>query len=177
DLPHLFDTVLTLEKSGEHETDLIQEFLLEAVRTARLGERARAMGLEDEIWKPDTPSPVLAQDFLRFYNQKRIEDQIPEPTEAALRDFYEAHKDSLFYQLARVNTEIIVRPDKDEIEALWDKVQQGVPFAEVSHRRLIRSFERTRDGEIVSRLRGEPPYLGEVAFGLEEGEVVGPVAY
>src|SRR5690606_23694352 len=50
-------------------------------------------------------------------------------------------------------------------------------FAEVSHRRLIRSFERTRDGEIVSRLRGEPPYLGEVAFGLEEGEVVGPVAY
>lgn len=177
DLPHLFDTVLTLEPSGEHETDLIQEFLLEAVRTARLGERARAMGLEDEIWKPDTPSPVLAQDFLRFYNQKRIEDQIPEPTEAALRDFYEAHKDSLFYQLARVNTEIIVRPDEDEIEALWDKVQQGVPFAEVSHRRLIRSFERTRDGEIVSRLRGEPPYLGEVAFGLEEGEVVGPVAY
>jgi hypothetical protein len=177
DLPQLFDDVLTLGTSAGHDAEFIREFLLEAVRTQRLGERARALGLDDEIWQPDTPSSALASAFVRFYNWKRIEDRIPEPTETALRAFYEAHADSLFYQLARVHTEVIVRSDEGEVEALWEEVQQGVPFEEVSSRRLIRSFERTRDGEIVTRFNPEPPYLGEVAFGLEEGEVAGPVAY
>ena len=177
ELPRLFEEVQTLPHSGGHEATFIRDFLLEAIRNERLAARARALGLYEEIWQADTPSPVLARAFVRFYNQKRIEARIPEPTEAALRAFYEAYDDSLFYQLARVNTKIIVRSDEDEIAALWDQVQQGVPFEEVSSRRLIRSFVRTREGEIVTLFNPEPPYLGEAAFRLEEGELAGPLAY
>ena len=177
DLPRLFDEVQTLRSSGGHDTEFIQDFLLEAVRNERLAARARELGLYDRIWQADTPSPVLARAFVRYYDQKHIEAQIPAPTETALRTFYETHADSLFYQLARVSTEIIVRSDANEIEALWQKVQQGAPFEEVSTRRLIRTYERTRDGEIVTRNTREPAYLGHTAFGLQAGEVAGPVAY
>lgn len=177
DLPRIFDEVLTLSRSGGHDIDSIKEFLLEAVRTERLAERARAMGLDEKVWGPDTQSPVLATEFVRYYNQKRIESRIPEPTEAELRDFYEAYDDSLFYQLARVNTRIIVRSDKDEIEALWADIQQGVPFEEASSRRLRRSYVQTREGEIVTPFDRDPPYLGEIVFGLQQGEVAGPVAF
>lgn len=178
DLPRLFDEVQIVNRSGGHKTMFIQEFLMEAVRNERLAARAREMGCFERIWQADTPSPVLAHAFVRYYDQKRIEDRIPEPTEAALRAFYQAYDDSLFYQLARVSTEIIVRSDESEIEELWQKVQQGVPFAEVSDRRLIRTYERTRDGEIVTRnVVHEPAYLGDTAFKLQVGEVAGPIAY
>lgn len=176
-LPAMLDDVLTVSSSGGHDSAFVKEFLLEAIRTKRLADRARAAGLFEEIWRADTPSPILAAAFVRYYNQRYIEDRIPEPSEEALREFYREFSDSLFYQLARVNTQIIVRTQEEEIVALWEKLQQGAAFDSLSHRRLIRSFARTRDGEIVTLFNPEPPYLGDVAFGLQEGESVGPISY
>lgn len=177
DIPHIINSVLTVEESGGHTTDVIQTYLLEAVRTQRMAERARALGLEKRVWGPDTPSAGLAQAFVRIYNDVNIKKRIPKPTKASLLAFYESHRDSLFYQLARVNTEIIVRKDKEEIAALLKEVEAGAPFKEVSSRRLLRSFQRSREGAIEAINTREPPYLGEVAFGLREGEIAGPVAY
>lgn len=177
DIPALFDEVLVLESSWGHDADFIQEFILEAVRLKRLARRARELGLEDQIWSAQTTSSALAQAFVRIYNEKQIEDRIPAPTNARLREFYQAHADSLFYQLERVNTEIIVRPDEDAAAALLEKVKSGVPWEEVSSRRLIRSFQRTREGEIVTLFSREPPYLGEIAFEMKPDEVAGPFAY
>ncbi|HEX7070236.1 MAG TPA: peptidylprolyl isomerase, partial [Rhodothermales bacterium] len=119
----------------------------------------------------------LAREFVRYYDQTFIEERIPEATEESLRDFYRANRDSLFHQLERVNTEIIVRSDEGEIRDIWERAKAGVPFESLSHRRLLRSYERTRSGDIVTRLSQEPPYLGAVAFGLGEGEISEPVAY
>lgn len=177
DLRRLLDEVLILGRSGGHDEALVRDFLLEAVRTERIAEHARTLGLDDELLRPDTPSTVLASAFVRLYNQRHVEEQIPDTTAQALRAFYEAHADSLFYQLEVVNVEAIVRTDEEAIEAVWEQVQAGVPFEEVSSRRLVRSFVRTREGEIDSYLSREPPYLGEVAFELAEGEVAGPVSY
>lgn len=177
ELPRLFREVLTLPASGVRSDEIVRDFLLEAVRADRMAERAEALGLREEILRPDTPSPVLAGAFARYYDQRRVEERLPEPTEAALRAFYDAHADSLFYQLATVYTEVIERETEAEIDEVWAQVQAGVPFEEASSRRLNRSFERTRDGEIVTRFNREPPYLGEFAFELAEGEVAGPVAY
>ncbi len=178
DLPRLLGEVLTVRNSDSNRSRaFVQDFLLEAVRADRMLDRADALGIREALLRPGTPSPVLASAFVEFYDQKRIEARLPEPTDAALRAFYQTHVDSLFYQLATVYTEVIERTSEAEIDEAWARVQEGVPFDEVSSRRLVRSFERTRDGEIVSRFLQEPPYLGDVAFGLREGDVAGPVAY
>ncbi len=177
DLPRLFDEVLTLRRSGGRTVAYMQDFLLEAVRTRRLAERARALGYWDRVWRPDTPSPILAGAFVRYYDEHVIAARLPHPTMADLQAFYQAHLDSLFYQPARVYTEIITRSRCAEVAALRDRILQGVPFEEASHRRLIRSYERTRSGQIVTRNSREPAYFGALAFGLAEGEVSEPVAY
>ena len=177
DLPRLIREVLTLTSSGSRNDELVQDYLLEAVRADRMVQLAIESGLREDLFRPGTSSPVLAAAFADYYDQRRIEGRIPDATDSALRAFYEAHVDSLFYQLPTVYTEVIVRETEDEIGEVWEQVQAGVPFEDASSRRLNRSFERTREGEIVTRFNREPPYLGEVAFGLAAGEVAGPVAY
>ena len=177
DLTRLLGEVLRVSGAGDRSEEFVQDFLLEAVRADRMVALAEDLGLRDELLQPDTPSPIVASGFAGYYDQRLIEAKIPDTTEAALRSFYQAHDDSLFYQLATVYTEVIVRADEGEIETLWEQSQEGVPFDELSHRRQIRSFERTRDGAIVTRFNSEPPYLGEAAFGLEPGDVAGPFSY
>lgn len=177
DVPRIVESVLMPTASGKVNEEVVQDYLLEAVRTERLAERARAEGLMDEIWRADTSSPLLARQFVEYYNEKFIEERIPEATEDRLRAFYQTFADSLFYQLERVRAEIIVRSNENEIQEIWERSEAGVPFDSLSHRRLIRSFERTRAGEIVTRFDREPPYLGSVAFALDEGEISRPVSY
>lgn len=178
DLPRIFEEVLTLRRSKNYTTRYIQDFLLEALRTDRLAERARALGYMRKVWRPDTPSPLLAMEMVRFYDRQHIESRLPEPTEAALRAFYQAHAESLFYQLPRVYTEIIVRPTREAIDSIRAEILQGTPFEKASHRRLLRAYERTRDGKIITwNKRTEPPYFGELAFNLKAGEIAGPIEY
>ena len=177
DLPRLIEEVLTSQSSGRHDLTFVQEYLLEALRTERLAARAREEGLLEEIWQADTPSPALARAFVQFYNEKLIDNQIPAATDARLRAFYQEFADSLFYQHERANAEVIVREDSAEIAEIWRQIQNGAAFSDVSHRRLLRSFQRGRDGTITSLFNPEPPYLGELAFGLSEGEIAGPHSY
>ncbi|PAP75031.1 peptidylprolyl isomerase [Rubrivirga marina] len=178
ELPRLIGEVLAVSRSsGRHSVLFVRDYLLEAVRADRMVDVALELGLDEELMRPGTPSPVLAEAFEQYYDRKRIEARLPEPTEPALRAFYEAHADSLFYQLPTVYTEVIERETEAEADDVWARLQAGTPFEDASDRRLRRSFGRTRDGEIVARFIQEPPYLGEVAFGLGEGEVTGPVAY
>ena len=177
ELPHLIREVLTISRSGNHSDEFVQDYLLEAVRADRMALLTERLGLRDELLQPNTPSPILAEAFARYYDKQRIDVQLPDTTEAALQAFYEAYDDSLFYQLPTVYTKVIERDSEGEIDEVWSLVQAGVPFEEASNRVLLRSFERSRDGDLVSRFNREPPYLAEVAFGLGEGEVAGPVAY
>ena len=177
ELPRLIREVLVLSGDTDGDVELVQDYLLEAVRADRMARLGGEIGLGERLLRPGSPSPILADVFRIYYDQRQIEDRIPDPTEAALRAFYEAHADSLFYQLETVYTEVIEREDKEEIDRVWARVQDGAPFSEVSNRRLVRSFERSRDGEVVTRNLREPPYMGAAAIGLSPGETTGPVAY
>ena len=177
ELPRLIREVLVLQGDADGDVELVQDYLLEAVRADRMAQRARTLGLGETLFRPESSSSILADIFRLYYDRRQIEDRIPEPTEDALRAFYAAHADSLFYQLETVYTEVIERRTQAEIDAAWAQVQAGVPFSEVSSRRLIRSFERTRDGDVVTRNLREPPYLGETALALRAGESAEPVAY
>ena len=176
-LPRLIREVLVLSRRVNDDVELVQDYLLEAVRADRMADRARELGLDQGLLRPGSASPVLSDAFRLYYDERRIEDELPEPTESALRDFYEANDDSLFYQLETVYTEVIERETEAEIDHVWSRVQDGVPFSEASHRRLVRSFQRTRDGSVVTRNLREPPYVGEVALGLSAGETAGPLSY
>ena len=178
DLTRLLSSVLTVSgQDRNRDREFVRDFLLEAVRADRMADLAIGLGLRDQVFRPNTSSPVIAGAYERYYDSRLIEARLPDTTEVALRDFYQAHDDSLFYQLATVYTEAVERETEAEIDEVWAQVQDGAAFSDVSSRVLIRGFERTRDGEIVSRFSREPPYWGELAFGLSEGEVAGPVAY
>lgn len=173
----LIDDVLTMSTSGSNEIDDIKAFILEALRTDAIAERARALGLEEKLLQPNTPSTVLKDRIVRLYNRRFVEERIPEASDEALRSFYREHKDSLFLQQETVNVYAIIRSDSLEADSLWKLVEQGVPFEKLAHSWQVKSYVRDENGEIRSYLKQEEPYLGEAAFDLEEGEVRGPVAF
>jgi len=177
ELPRVFDKVLILSEGGTYTEDVIHDFILEAIRTEEIANRARAIGLEADIMTANTPSPGLRSAFLRFYNERHVEEQVPAPTDGRLRAFYQQHVDSMFYQLRTANIQIIERSTREEIDAIWDEIQRGVRFEAASSRRLNRVYRITHDGDVVSNVRSEPAYFADIAFDLEEGDVVGPVAF
>lgn len=177
ELLRLLTDVLTLNVSGLNETEDIKAFILEAIRTEVIAGRARALGLEEKLLQANTASTVLRDRIVRLYDRRFIEERLPVAGDQALRSFFEEHRDSLFRQQATVNVYVIIRSDKAETDALRDSVEQGVPFEKLADSWLVKSFVRNEKGEIRSYLSQEEPYLGEVAFELEEGEVRGPVAF
>ena len=177
ELPRVFDNVLILSEGGSYTEDVIRDFVLEAIRTEEIANRARAIGLEADILTPNTPSPGLRNAFIRFYNQRHVDAQVPAATDNRLRAFYQQHVDSMFYQLRSANIQIIERSTREEIDSIWEEIQRGVRFEVASSRRLNRVYRINSDGEVVSNVRSEPAYFADIAFDLEEGDVAGPVAF
>jgi hypothetical protein len=112
-----------------------------------------------------------------MYNRKIIETQIPQATGEALRQFYQANKDSLFYQLAKVNIYTVIAPDEKTINELKRKLDQNVPFEKLTGEVFVKTFIRDRDSVIKSYLSVEKPFLGKAAFQLKVSETAGPIEY
>ncbi len=126
---------------------------------------------------PETTNPVLRSEIVRLYNRQEIAEQIPVATEKALKDFYEENKDSLYYQLAKVNIYAVVDSSKDVINEMKHKLEQNVPFEKLAGEILVKTYIRGRDGTLDTYLEDEPPYLGEAAFRLKLYETAGPIEY
>jgi len=173
----LLNEVLTLGNiPGIKENDL-KKFILEAVRTDKIINKARELNLEKNIFNPQTKNPNLQEGIIRLYNSQVVEKQIPPATQEALKAFYQANKDSLFYQLAKVNIYAVIDSSKSTIEKMKQKLDQNVPFEKLASAIDVKTFIRTRDGRIVSFFSIEPPYLGEAAFRLKLSETAGPIEY
>jgi hypothetical protein len=112
-----------------------------------------------------------------LYNHHEIEEHIPPATDQALRDFYRANKDSLYYQLAKVNVYAVVDTNKSVIDGMKEKLDQKVPFEKLAREVLVKTFIRRRDGTLATFLGEEPPFLAEAAFTLKLNEVAGPIEY
>ena len=173
----LLDNVLIVGKSSSFKEDDIKRFILEAVRTNIIVNKANGLNLEKDLVNPGTTNPVIKNDIVRLYNRQIIEAQIPKATEEAHRQFYEANKDSLFYQLAKVNIYAVIAPDEKTINELKHKLDQNVPFEKLTGEAFVKTFIMDRDSVIESYLSVEPPFLGKAAFHLQLYETAGPIEY
>ena len=157
--------------------DNIKKYILEAVRTDILVKKANALDLEKDIFHAQTKNPVLRNEILRLYDVHEIEARIPAATDKALRDFYAAHKDSLFYQLAKVNLYAVIDSSKKVVEEAKRKLEKNVPFEKLAPEIFVKTYVRGRDGSYDTFLADEPPYLADIAFKLKLYETAGPIEY
>ncbi len=173
----LLDDISTIRRGGNLKINDIKDFIVEALRTEIIVRRAYELELDKDILHAYTTNPVLRNRIVRLYNGHVIDESIPEPTDASLRRFYDEQKDSLFHQLAVVNTYVLLYSDAEEARNQWQRITEGAAFEDLADRWLVKSFVRSRDGNIDSHMSTEYPFLGETAFGMEVGEVQGPVEY
>ena len=157
--------------------DNIKKYVLEALRTDMLVNKANALNLEKDILNAQTKNPVLRNEILRLYDLHEIEARIPAATDEVLKDFYAAHKDSLFYQLAKVNLYAVIDSSKKVVDAAKRKFEQNVPFEKLTPEIFVKTYIRGRDGSFDTFLADEPPYLADVAFKLKLYETAGPIEY
>jgi parvulin-like peptidyl-prolyl isomerase len=173
----LLEEVLIMGKSSSLKEGDIKRFILEAVRTNIIVNKANGLNLEKDILNPGTTNPVLKNEIVKMYNRQIIEAQIPQATGEAVRQFYQANKDSLFYQLAKVNIYTVIAPDEKTINELKRKLDQNVPFEKLTGEVFVKTFIRDRDSVIKSYLSVEKPFLGKAAFQLKVSETAGPIEY
>jgi hypothetical protein len=173
----LLNDVLIWGKVDSVREENVKKYILEAVRTDMLVKKATSLNLERDIFHAETRNPVLRNEILRLYDLHEIEDRIPEATEKALRDFYQENKDSLFYQLAKVNIYAVIDSNKQVIDEAKHKLEQDVPFEKLAPEIFVKTYIRKRDGTFDTYLEDEPPYLGEAAFRLKLNEIAGPIEY
>jgi hypothetical protein len=173
----LLEEVLIMGKSSSLKEGDIKRFILEAVRTNIIVNKANGLNLEKDILNPGTTNPVMKNEIVRMYNRQIIEAQIPQATGEALRQFYQANKDSLFYQLAKVNIYAVIAPDEKNINELKRKLDQNVPFEKLTGEVFVKTFILDRDSVVKSYLSVEKPFLGKAAFQLKLYETAGPIEY
>jgi hypothetical protein len=175
---HLLNNILIWPRIDSIGEDDIKAYVLEAVRTEKIVEQALALHLMKDIYNPATVDPVRRAEIVRLYDQREIEEQIPAATENALVDFYRANKDSLYYQLPKVNLYAVVDSSKNAINGLKEKLAQHIPFEKLAPEILVKTYIRKRDGTNHTYLvDNEPPFFADVAFKMKLHEIVGPVEY
>ncbi|MEJ2616874.1 MAG: peptidylprolyl isomerase, partial [Ignavibacteriaceae bacterium] len=134
-------------------------------------------GLEKGLINPYTKDKIVKDRIVYLYNKAVIEESIPKPTPEALKTFYEDHRDSIFYQLKKIN--LYARIYSDSIKAAEDinEIKKGTPFEKVSNTWFVKTYIRERDGSLNSYRSQEPPYLAKAGFKLGLNEAAGPVEY
>ncbi len=173
----LVNNVLVPGAYDSVDQDELKKFILEAVRTSMIVDKAIALGLGKEVLTPAPTSPVLKSGIVRMYNRHEIEDRIPAATEPALKEFYRANQESLYYQMAKVNVYAIVDARKSAVEGLKETLARNIPFEKLATEVLVKTYIRRRDGTLATYFGNEPPYLAEAAFALKLNEVAGPVEF
>lgn len=173
----LLNDVLTWGDRASVSQDDVKKFVLEAVRTSMIVDKAVKLGLQKDVFTPWTTNPILQNEIVRLYNRHEIEEHIPPATDKVLRDFYQANKDSLYYQFAKVNIYAVVDSNKSVIDGMKEQLHQQVPFEKLAPQIPVKTFTRRRDGTLATYLGEEPPFLAEAAFKLKLNEVAGPIEY
>jgi hypothetical protein len=173
----LLEEVMILPPNVVLNSISVKDFILDAVYDDKVVKAAQKIGLEKKIITAYTKNPVIKARLTYLYDLAVIEESIPEATPEALQKFYNDHKDSIFYQLKKIN--IYARIYSDSVKAAADinEIKKGIPFEKVSINWLNKAFIRERDGSLKSYRSNEPPYLANAVFKLGLNDVAGPVEY
>lgn len=173
----LLNEVLVPRSPEKIKVEDIKAFILEALRTDKVVKKAEELGLQKNIFNSQTTNPVLKNQIAILYNHAMIGGQVPEASDDILHNFYEEQKDSLYYQLEKVNIYSMVFPDKEKADEVIQKINNGTAFEKITGRWFVKTFVKNRDGSFSSYLTTEKPYLAEAAFKLKLSDVAGPVEY
>lgn len=174
---YLLENILLIETSANATMNDFQEFIDEALRTERVVENARELGLDDNILSMETESPVILDEFVRLYDEKFIRSRIPETNNENYQKFYEVTKDSLFYQPDKVNLRVKIFDSKEEAQEVMNEINSGREFEDIFRAWSVKSYIINKEGNIESYLSNEPNYFGDEGFKLSEGETDGPISF
>jgi hypothetical protein len=173
----LLNNILILPSANIITEEDIKDFILEAIRTEVIVEKADSLDLKKNIFNPFTKNLTLKNQLATLYNQVEIEAKIPEATDEALHQFFKENENTLYYQLEKRNIFVMVFPTKDEADSASVKTKQGIPFEKVKGSYLVKTYIKERNGEINSYLSDEKPVFGKVAFDMKESEVSDPIQF
>lgn len=173
----LLDNVYIMESSGSANIEEHKAFIIEALKRDRIINKAKELGLDEDILHPNHSNITLRNRAIQLYNERHIDSKIPVPNQQDLREFYEMQKDTLYYQLPRARIFAVVYDDSSEAVNAVQQYQEGTRFEDLEPSYLVRSFQKNREGTIESYIRRGEPYLGEAAFSLSLDEVAGPVSF
>jgi hypothetical protein len=174
---YLLENIVIINRNEEINADNIKNIIIEAVYSNFIVKKAKELNLEKMIFNPNTKNFILKHRIALLYNEAVIDRSIPSITDEVLHRFYEEQKDSLFYQLMKININAIIYSDSLEAEEEMSKLRTGTSYEKLSNRLLVKTFIREKDGKIKSYLSKEPPYLAEESFKMKLNEIAGPVEY
>ncbi|MFZ1289339.1 MAG: peptidyl-prolyl cis-trans isomerase [Melioribacteraceae bacterium] len=173
----LLDEVVILNPNIILNDGSVKEFISDAVYDDNIVKAARKIGLEKELINPYTKNITIKSKIVYLYNLEIIERNTPEATTENLMKFYNEQRDSVFYQLNKVNIYTRIYSDSADATMEIKKISSGTPFEKISDRWFVKTFIRERDGTLKSFRSIEPPYLAEAAFKLELNQVSGPIEF
>jgi cellulose biosynthesis protein BcsQ len=173
----LLEEVVILNPNIMLSSASVKDFILDAVYDNNVIMAAKKLGLEKKLINPYTQDPVIADRLLYLYKQAVIEGSIPKATPEALYQFYEDHKDSIFYQLKVVYIYAMIYSDSAKAAADINEIRKGTPFEKVSNAWLVNEYIRERDGSLKAYRTSGGDYLAKAAFKLSLNESAGPVEY
>ena len=173
----LLDEVIILNPNIVLNSESVKGFILDAVYDDNVIKAAEKIGLEKDLITPYTKDLSIKDRLTYLYNQEVIEASIPEATPEALQKFYNDQKDSIFYQLKKINLFARIYSNSEKAAEEIKVINKGTPFEKVSNSWFVKTYIRERDGSLKSYRSQEPPYLAEAGFKLKLNEVAGPVEY
>ncbi|MFO7447386.1 MAG: peptidyl-prolyl cis-trans isomerase [Ignavibacteriaceae bacterium] len=177
ELLRLLNNILVVGNANNIKIDDIKNFILEAIRTDMVVNKADSLDLKKNIFNALTANAAIRNQLVYLYNQMEVEAKIPEATDEALLRFFEDNESTLYYQLEKRNILVMVFPDKNDAENAMEKIKTGTIFEKVTGNYLVKTYIKEKDGEITSYLKDEKAVFGEDAFKLNESEVSGPVKF
>ena len=173
----LLEDILTINVRREINQEDIKNFIIEAVTTNMIVKKADSLGLRKKIFNAYTQDPEIKDRLVYFYNQAEIEQKIPPLTEENLHNFYMENKNSIFYQLEKVNLYAMYFNNLNDAQKVYDKIKSGTEFEKVTGRFFVKTYVRERNGEFKTLMKGEKPIFAEKGFKMKLGEVSEPVKF
>jgi len=174
---YLLNNILIPKENSNMNQDNMKEFIIDAVQTDLIVNKAKELGLDKELLGSDHISPILKNEIVKLYDLAVIESEVPDPEQKNLMQFYNLQKDSLYYHLEKINLFVMPFAKNQDAEDAMQKIKNGTPFENISGRWLVKTYIKERDGTIKSFRSTEKPQFGEKAFNMVENEVAGPLEY
>lgn len=177
DYRRLLDEVLAMAVRPSYTIDDIKGHIMEALKTEYLVNEANKLDLRKNILHRYTKNSVFRNQLVILYNQHVIEPQLPDPVPERLKEFYTMIRDTAFYRPATVETRLIRVKGAVQANEMKTLYQNGTPFDDLAHEKLLRNFYTDMDGNLFTRHRVHQPMLAKEAFSMEVGQIAGPFTF